>query len=166
MREHNFAQVVVSLGSNQGGRIHHLARGVTALQAISTETRFSAVYETDPVGYVDQSDFLNLAVQITTQLTARELLEYLLKVEHDNGRVRSIRYGPRTLDMDILLFNNDYICFRDLQIPHPRMWERAFVIRPCADLFPNRKALGGKTFEDLANQLTGKGEVRYVGRFW
>lgn len=116
-------EVYISLGSNQGRRLYFLDDGVQALERIATgPLRCSPVYETRPVGPVPQADYLNMVVGLETSLSARELLRYLLNVEQAAGRERTIRFGPRTLDLDILMYDNEYICFRDLQIPHPRMW--------------------------------------------
>lgn len=150
-----------------GQRIHYLNHAVQAIQKLSlTPVKCSAVYETRPVGFVEQPDFLNMVVRMTTHSSAQVLLADLLNVETVFGRVREIRFGPRTLDLDILLYDSEYICFNHLQIPHPRMWERAFVLVPLADLVPDRKALGGKTIRTCADNLTVEGDVRYVGRFW
>lgn len=159
--------VYVSIGSNMGSRIRRLGDAVHALSRIAVyPLRCSPVYETRPVGYTAQADFLNMVVQLQVKKEPQELLSKLLEIEAECGRVRDIRYGPRTLDLDILLYDNSYVCFNHLQIPHPRMWERAFVLVPLADLVPNRKALGGKPIRLLAGALANGGDVRYVGRFW
>lgn len=159
-------EVFVSLGSNQGERIRYLALGVAALKRIGCGVICSPVYETTPVGWIQQPPFLNMVVRLETELSPRALLTELLKIEHEHGRVRAVRFGPRTLDLDILLYNNEYVCFQDLQIPHPRMWQRAFVLVPCADLIPARRGLGGKRFDELAAEIFREGDVQYVGRFW
>jgi 2-amino-4-hydroxy-6-hydroxymethyldihydropteridine diphosphokinase len=161
----------ISLGSNIEDRIRFLQHGVDALSRISVSPVVcSPIYETSPVGPVAQNDFLNLVVQINTTFTPYALLRYLLDIEAENHRVREIRFGPRTLDLDILLYDNLYVCHKNLQIPHPRMWERAFVLVPLADLTPNRLGLGGETIMTLAKKSlakgAGEGDVRYVGRFW
>jgi 2-amino-4-hydroxy-6-hydroxymethyldihydropteridine diphosphokinase len=161
----------VSLGSNIEDRMAFLRHGVDALSHISvTQVVCSPVFETSPVGPVAQSDFLNLVVQLNTAFTPLALLRYLLDIEAENHRVREVRFGPRTLDMDILLYDNLYVCYRDLQIPHSRMWERAFVLVPLSTLAPNRRGPGGETIMTLAKRSlakgAGEGDVRYVGRFW
>jgi 2-amino-4-hydroxy-6-hydroxymethyldihydropteridine diphosphokinase len=159
--------VYISIGTNMGQRIHHLNHAVHAIRDLSlSPLECSAVYETRPVGFLEQPDFLNMVVRMTTKSSAQGLLAELLNLEAAFGRVREIRFGPRTLDLDILLYGNEYICFNHLQIPHPRMWERAFVLVPLADLIPDSKALGGKTIRACADNLSVEGDVRYVGRFW
>lgn len=157
--------VFIGVGSNLGRRITHLDTAVQSLSALGI-CQCSAVYETAPVGYADQPDFLNMVVHLHTRLAPRALLTALHRVEEQAQRVRDIRFGPRTLDLDILLYDDTYACFADLQIPHPRMWERAFVLVPLAEFVPHRKGLGGKVIGTLAREISQKEEVHYVGRFW
>lgn len=127
----------LALGSNIGERQDYLARAIQALQEKSgiTVTKLSAVYETDPVGFVDQAAFLNMAVQIETDLTPSALLSAVLEIEQQLGRVRTMRWGPRTIDIDILLYGSEQIDLPDLVIPHPAMAERAFVLIPLRDVW-------------------------------
>ncbi|WP_067621273.1 2-amino-4-hydroxy-6-hydroxymethyldihydropteridine diphosphokinase [Alicyclobacillus acidiphilus] len=165
MRQSGIHEVFVGVGSNLGSRISHLNFAVSRLAELGPLT-CSGVYETTPVGYLDQPDFLNMVLRVSTQATPRETLDFLHGVEFEALRTRVIRYGPRTLDLDILLYDSTYYCVSDLQIPHPRMWERAFVMVPLAELAPLRRGLGGVTIAELADSLGRKEEVRYVGHFW
>jgi 2-amino-4-hydroxy-6-hydroxymethyldihydropteridine diphosphokinase len=97
----------------------------------------STIYETDPVGYVEQDPFLNVVVKAQTELSAANLLRCTQGIENELGRTRDIRWGPRTLDIDILLYNHLFIREGNLQVPHPRMCERAFVIIPLAEIAPD-----------------------------
>lgn len=128
----------ISIGSNIGDRLHHLIEAVRALHANSTSEvlAVSSIYETAPVGLTDQADFLNLVVQIETDLGAHDLLSVCQSIENELGRVRDIRWGPRTVDLDILLYNKDNVGTEDLLIPHPRMHERAFVLIPLLEIEP------------------------------
>ena len=128
---------VVSLGSNLGDRLAHLRAGVEVLRRqVGVET-VSAVYETDPVGGPPgQGAFLNCVVELRTARTARELLAVAQAAEAAAERVRVERWGPRTLDVDVLLVGDETIHEPDLVVPHPRMWERGFVLVPLADLAP------------------------------
>ncbi len=155
----------IGIGSNIGDRCSYLQAAVGALNEFGS-LRCSAVYETDPVGYREQPRFLNMVVELETELAPLPLLDQLMHIERDHGRERSIRFGPRTLDLDILLYDNDYICYRNLQIPHPRMWQRAFVLVPLAELVPDRRGLGGRSIKALADQLLREGGIRRVGRVW
>lgn len=128
----------LSLGSNIGNRLDYLKKAVKLLN--DTESiivnRVSSVYETDPVGYEEQAPFLNIAVELETSLTPHELLKQCNRIEAELGRTRDIRWGPRTVDLDILLYNEEILKTEDLIIPHPRMTERGFVLIPLVELNP------------------------------
>ncbi len=97
----------------------------------------SGIYETDPVGGPEQGPYLNCVIVLDTALTARELLEEARRCERAAGRVRRIRWGPRTLDVDVLWIDGDRVDEPDLEVPHPRMFERDFVLVPLADVAPD-----------------------------
>ncbi|QUG39930.1 2-amino-4-hydroxy-6-hydroxymethyldihydropteridine diphosphokinase [Psychrobacillus sp. INOP01] len=126
----------ISLGSNIGNRLEYLQQAVRLLQQIEQVkvVNMSSVYETDPVGYEDQAAFLNMVVEIETILTPHELLKKCNEIEAELGRKRDIRWGPRTVDLDILLYNEENMKTQDLIIPHPRMMERGFVLIPLVEL--------------------------------
>ncbi|HEY9582490.1 MAG TPA: 2-amino-4-hydroxy-6-hydroxymethyldihydropteridine diphosphokinase [Savagea sp.] len=131
-------RVYLSIGSNIGNRMDYLTRAIEQLQhhpAIQVK-RQSSVYETEPVGLVDQANFLNIVVEIETNLEADALLQVCQLVEELLGRERVIRWGPRTVDVDILLFNEEVIRTESLIIPHERMHERLFVLVPLLELSP------------------------------
>ena len=129
----------LALGSNLGDRLEHLQRAVDAVA--TTEgvglVAVSRVYETAPVGGPDQDSYLNAVVAIDTGLSPHELLSLAQSLEQDAARVRVERWGPRTLDVDILLFDDARVDDADLTIPHPRMWERGFVLAPLRDVAPD-----------------------------
>jgi 2-amino-4-hydroxy-6-hydroxymethyldihydropteridine diphosphokinase len=126
----------IALGSNIGDRYGNLMDAIKHLLDYSQIelVNYSSIYETDPVGYEDQDLFLNMVIEIQTGLTALELLELCLKTELELGRKRGIRWGPRTIDLDILTFNQENIESEKLIVPHPRMLERAFVIIPLLEI--------------------------------
>lgn len=128
----------LSIGSNIEDRYAHLVEAIRSLQlhAQISVVAISSIYETTPVGFVDQADFLNLVVEVETNLHAQELLSVCQQIENEQGRVRDIRWGPRTVDLDILLYNNDNIVVENLIVPHPRMHERAFVLIPLVEIAP------------------------------
>lgn len=123
----------VALGSNLGDRRSHLRYGVANLPGV---TRLSGVYETDPVGGPEQGPYLNVVAELSTNLDPFELLENCLAIEAGAGRERIVRWGARTLDLDVLLWDDAKIETRNLTVPHPRMWERRFVLQPLSDLAP------------------------------
>lgn len=141
----------LGLGSNLGDRAGNLRQALVQLQQAGgiRVTRVSPTYETDPVGYLDQPAFLNLVAEVQTTLTPRDLLEACLQVERRLGRVRTLRWGPRTIDIDILFYGELALSEPDLEIPHPRLWERGFVLIPLLDLLPDLEAPGGRAAREL-----------------
>jgi 2-amino-4-hydroxy-6-hydroxymethyldihydropteridine diphosphokinase len=127
-------KVFILAGSNLGDREAHLAHAVASLAEAGTVAHTSSVYETEPVGYPDQAWFLNQAIEMDTRLTPHGLLCLCQSVEASRGRVRYFANGPRTLDLDILLFGDMVVNDKDLIIPHPRMAERRFVLVPLAQI--------------------------------
>ena len=129
----------ISLGSNLDDRLSYLKGAIAELhkdERISIN-KISSIYETDPVGYTNQGNFLNIVVKLETDYEVEQLLQKCLQIKLELGRERKIRWGPRTIDLDILLYNQDNIETDDLSVPHPRMHERAFVIIPLLEIEPN-----------------------------
>ena len=130
--------VYLSLGSNIGDRETNLRSATEQLESPALHVlRMSPVYETEPVGYTDQRWFLNLVVEAETDLFPLQLLARIQKIERALGRVRTVPNGPRTIDIDILLHGRAVVHSATLEIPHPRMAERRFVLAPLADLAPD-----------------------------
>jgi len=125
----------LSLGSNLGDRAQHLAAGVD-LVVENDEHRVSSVYETEPVGGVLQEAFWNLVIEVDTDASAHELLARAHRAEEARARVRDVRWGPRTLDVDVLLVGDEHRDDPELTLPHPRMYERSFVLVPLHELAP------------------------------
>ncbi len=148
----------LGLGTNIGDRLQNLKDAISALKLLpmTRVTDCSNVYETDPVGYDNQQDFLNIVCEVQTNLPAETLLGCALGIEAGLGRVRTIKNGPRIIDIDLLLYENKTSNTESLILPHPRMMERDFVLKPLLDLnFDNildRSA--------VAKVLTGEG-VRF-----
>ena len=131
-------RVFLGLGSNIGDRtanIERASRLIGEIEAVRL-VRMSSLFETEPVGYEDQPDFINAVLEIGTPLTPRELLAAVKEIEQRMGRTRTVRFGPRIIDVDILLFGQRVIDEPGLTIPHPRMHERRFVLGPLAEIAP------------------------------
>ncbi|MFB9324327.1 2-amino-4-hydroxy-6-hydroxymethyldihydropteridine diphosphokinase [Paenibacillus aurantiacus] len=126
----------IALGSNMGNRDQLLVRALNLLndRPDIDVLRVSGLYETDPVGYTDQPPFLNMAAALSTSLEPVALLRGMLAIEADLGRKRDIRWGPRTIDLDLLLYDDVRMDEQELTLPHPRMLERAFVLVPLRDV--------------------------------
>jgi len=137
----------LGLGSNLGDRLAHLEEAVRRLARTEgvDVARTSRVYETTPVG-PDQPDFLNAVAEVFTSLPARDLLGTCLAIEDSMGRVRTERWGPRVIDLDLLTYGTDEIDEPDLIVPHPRMHQRAFVLVPLLELEPHPLLPGGRRF--------------------
>lgn len=145
----------VGIGSNLGDRETNLRRAIELLSAEDgiEVVAVSEIRETEPVGPVEQGPFLNGAVQLETSLSARELLERLLSVENRLGRVRAERWGPRTIDLDLLIYGDEKIDEPGLTVPHPRLHERRFVLEPLADLDPGLEIPGQGSASALLAEL-------------
>jgi len=145
-----------ALGTNIEPRKEYLFRALELIEqnpSISIQKQ-SSIYETTPVGYTDQADFLNMVIELETSLSSLELLDNLQEIENELGRKREIRFGPRTIDLDILLYNQENRKIERLIIPHPRMHERAFVLVPLHEIAPNLHIESfGKTVSDLLKEL-------------
>ncbi len=137
--------VFIALGSNLGDRLEHLRTGIKLLEQhpeIDVRAK-SRVYETEPFGVTSiQGAYLNAAAKLETSLSASDLLQVMLEVERTEGRERKERWGARTLDLDILLYDSEMISEPNLEIPHPRLLERAFVLAPLADIAANLEIPG------------------------
>lgn len=126
----------IGLGSNMGDREQYLRAAICMLnedEEIAVRD-LSAIYETDPVGPVEQAAFLNMAAKLETTLSPEALLDRLLQTEAKLGRVRVQKWGPRTIDLDLLLYGRQQVNSENLIVPHPHMWERSFVLVPLSDI--------------------------------
>ncbi|MDD5748752.1 MAG: 2-amino-4-hydroxy-6-hydroxymethyldihydropteridine diphosphokinase [Actinomycetota bacterium] len=155
------ACVFLSLGSNLGDRAARLREAVQSLARTPHVNiiAVSSVYRSEPVDYVDQPDFLNAVVELETSLSARELLNLAQEIERSSGRKREIRYGPRSLDIDIILYGDEEIKEPDLVIPHPKLRERGFVLKPLLEVAPGLILPDGTSIEEVAKQIEGSSMV-------
>ena len=154
--------VYLALGSNLGDREANLRAAIEVLELELQITNCSAVYETPPWGYLDQSRFLNQVVEAETSLSPAELLDYIKGVEVKLGRQETFQFGPRIIDLDIIFFGKEVIDTPPLIIPHPRMAERGFVLLPLADIAPHfQHPTLGESVSELLSKVDQAGIVKY-----
>jgi 2-amino-4-hydroxy-6-hydroxymethyldihydropteridine diphosphokinase len=152
--------VYLALGSNLGDRRAHIAAAVARLAPDVVVERVSSLYETEPAYVLDQPRFLNAALRGRTALDPSALLALLKRIERELGRGAGVRYGPRVIDLDILLYGDRSIATEALTIPHPRMAERPFVLVPLAEIAPGLTPPGwATTLGALAQVVRGHGDV-------
>lgn len=144
----------ISLGSNMGNKIDNLQRAILELQNQKIQvTKVSSVYRTAPMGYTDQDWFLNAVVELEVDIEAPQLLRTLLAVENKLGRVRTIHWGPRVIDLDLLLYQDEVIKETEIEVPHPRLTERAFVLVPLLEINPDLKLPSGALLKDFLAKI-------------
>ena len=152
----------VALGANLEDPVVQVRAGLAALATLPHTQLVvqSSLYRTAPVGYADQPDFINAVAAVDTALSPRELLDALLAIELNHGRVRQFANAPRTLDLDVLLYDDVEVNESGLTIPHPRMHERAFVLAPLAEIAPLCEIPGYGRVSDLLRGLDPRGVTR------
>lgn len=147
--------VYIAFGSNIGDRGAAIEEALNLIEQNEMKiVKKSKIYETEPYGYVDQPSFLNGAVEVETNLSCRDVLERLLSIENQIGRVREFKWGPRIIDLDIIFYNNEIYDEEDLKVPHPDMQSRDFVLKPLNDLCPDYvHPVLDKTIGELLGEL-------------
>jgi 2-amino-4-hydroxy-6-hydroxymethyldihydropteridine diphosphokinase len=151
-------KAVVALGSNLGDRFDYLQKAVNEINSLTDIEilEISSVYETLPVGGPEQGNYLNAIVTLNTKFEAEELLLKLLLIELNLGRQREIAWGPRTIDLDLIWFEDQTINLENLVLPHPRAHERCFVIKPWLEIEPNAK-IGNTEIQEFLKDLDCSG---------
>jgi 2-amino-4-hydroxy-6-hydroxymethyldihydropteridine diphosphokinase len=152
------------IGGNLGNRKENLSKAISLInEQCGSLTRSSSIYETEAWGNTDQPSFLNQALEISTSLNARQLMRKVLKIEEEMGRVRKEKLGPRIIDIDILLFENEIHDLRFLKIPHPEMQNRRFVLVPLAEINSTlQHPVLKKTIAELLEECPDNLEVKKI----
>ncbi len=150
--------VYISIGSNTKDKKKYIRASIEKLQNITHVKKCSSPYRTKPYGLLNQPDFINMAVEAQTGLRPGKLLQKLQEIETSLGRVRTVRWGERTIDLDIIFYDSDIIRMKDLVIPHYDMHNRIFVLRPLLEICPEYvHPVLKKSISVLYNELMGKG---------
>jgi 2-amino-4-hydroxy-6-hydroxymethyldihydropteridine diphosphokinase len=157
-------RAAVGLGSNLGDRRAHLDAAVAALRELGDVVAVSSLYETAPIGGPPQGDYLNAVAVLDTDLDPAELLETLLAFEADRGRQRAVQFGPRTLDLDLLLYGNEVVDEPGLAVPHPRMTERRFVLEPLLEVWPDATLPDGTPLAGFVPAVADQSVIRASSR--
>lgn len=153
---------ILGIGTNIGNKTENIEKCIEALNLVpkTKVLEQSEIYETEPVGYAAQDDFYNCVLAVQSELEPNEMLGVCLGIEGGIGRVRTIKNGPRIIDIDLLYAENKTLKTKNLTVPHPRIKERKFVIVPLLDLFPNGEAFGFNFAEKL-NEIEGQ-DIRKI----
>jgi 2-amino-4-hydroxy-6-hydroxymethyldihydropteridine diphosphokinase len=162
MKENNI--VFLSIGSNLGNRSKNITTAIKALKKIGKITAISSIYQTEPVGYKKQKEFLNLALKLETNLLPIELLKKTQQIEQKIGKVKKIKNGPRKIDIDLIFYNNEIIInTNQLILPHPRMHQRKFVLVPLKEIAANQiHPIKNQTISELLISLKDDHYVELV----
>lgn len=156
-------RAAIGLGSNLGDRARHIAEAIGALSRVGDLVASSALYQTAPIGGPDQGPYLNAVAVIETNLSARDLLDACLEIERAHGRERRERWGPRTLDLDVVLFGDSVIDEPGLTVPHPELANRRFVLEPLAEAWPDAALPDGTPVTSLLPAVADQAVHRMQG---
>lgn len=160
------AEIFIGIGSNLGDKEKNIRKAIYLVSEKCRILEISSLYETEPVGFKGQDLFLNCALQAETSLSQGELLEFVLSIEKKLGRLRTIKNGPRTIDLDILFYGNEIIKEDNLIVPHPRLHERLFVLEPLNEICPNFiHPAFGRSIEDLHSDADKSKSVKLLKKF-
>ena len=164
MPEFSGNTVAIALGSNMGNRLAHLQQAINAIKLCGFQiTALSSVWETAPWGDTDQPRFLNMCLTADTEMSGADALDGVKKIEKDLGRTVSRHWGPREIDIDIIIFGEEIIRTEKLTVPHPMMQDRAFVLCPLAEIAPDMKhPVLNKSVKELFEALPPENMVRII----
>lgn len=158
--------IALGLGSNLGNRAENIINALNCLCANHPITilQVSSLYETAPIGFLNQPSFLNAVAEIQTLLDPLSLLESCLQTEKLLGRIRDIKWGPRSIDIDLLLYHTIRLDSETLALPHPFLHERRFVLEPLLEIAQDAMLVDGQTATQMLTQLEDKAEVKFYGK--
>lgn len=158
MKENN--RVFLSIGSNIENRQENIKTSIKEIKKLGDIKTVSSIYETEPVGYQKQNNFLNLVLKLETKLSPNKLIKETQKIENEMGRIKKIKDGPRNIDIDIIFYNDEIINTEKLTVPHPRMHQRRFVLAPMKEIAGETiHPVKNKTISELLNKLNDNHKI-------
>lgn len=156
-------RVAIALGSNLGDRLGHLRAGLSGLEQLGSLIAVSRIYETEPVGGPEQGRYLNAVAVVETSVAPLDMLARLLEIERSRGRERSVRWGPRTLDLDLIAYDDERLSLPTLEIPHPRAHDRGFVLAPLVEVWPDVELANGVSATEALHAVASSGIRKWEG---
>jgi 2-amino-4-hydroxy-6-hydroxymethyldihydropteridine diphosphokinase len=161
------AKVIVALGSNKGDRIANLSKAIQRIHNLGTISAVASLYQTSAYGYTNQPDFYNSVIALNTGIAPKPLLTELKKIEKRVGRTDNVRWGPREIDLDIILYGQKQVSQKGLIIPHPDFHNRIFVLQPLAEIDPDLQVPGmNMSISKLLNKCQDKTIIEIVTKDW
>jgi 2-amino-4-hydroxy-6-hydroxymethyldihydropteridine diphosphokinase len=161
------AKVIIALGSNKGDRLAFIREALKKIETLGDISAIASLYQTSAYGITDQPDFLNSVITLNTRLSPKKLLNELKNIEKQVGRTENIRWGPREIDLDIILYDQKQISEQGLTIPHQDFHNRVFVLQPLAEIEPQLTVAGmGVSISNLLNKCKDKTIIETVKKDW
>ena len=161
------AKVIIAMGSNKGDRLTFFQEALEKIDELGQITAVASLYQSSAYGFTNQSDFYNSVIVLKTDMAPKQLLIELKKIEKQVGRTENIRWGPREIDLDIILYNQRQLNYKELTIPHPDFHNRIFVLQPLAEIEPELRVPGmNKSISNLLNKCKDKTIIEILNEDW
>lgn len=161
------AKVIIAVGSNKGDRLTFIKEALKKIDELGQISAVASLYQSSAYGFTNQSDFYNSVIVLKTDMAPKQLLIELKKIEKQVGRIENIRWGPREIDLDIILYNQRQLNYKELTIPHPDFHNRIFVLQPLAEIEPELRVPGmNKSISNLLNKCKDKTIIEILNEDW
>ena len=161
------AKVIIAVGSNKGDRLTFIKEALKKIDELGQISAVASLYQSSAYGFTNQSDFYNSVIVLKTDMAPKQLLIELKKIEKQVGRIENFRWGPREIDLDIILYNQRQLNYKGLTIPHPDFHNRIFVLQPLAEIEPELRVPGmNKSISNLLNKCKDKTIIEILNEDW
>ncbi len=161
------AKVIIAVGSNKGDRLTFIKEALKKIDELGQISAVASLYQSSAYGFTNQSDFYNSVIVLKTDMAPKQLLIELKKIEKQVGRIENFRWGPREIDLDIILYNQRQLNYKELTIPHPDFHNRIFVLQPLAEIEPELRVPGmNKSISNLLNKCKDKTIIEILNEDW